>query len=192
MAHELRLRQTRAMNTGLSASGPDAADIKLNVYVSPSAWQYLIRNGFLMPREGILTSGLIEMECEIASGPPGHWKEIGEDIQSQRNTSQPSQFQANVDPHPVQGPRRPAGHSTPMLETGEIVIRRGAAAVIVAIDTSTHPPHYVVKVLETGQEVNCERHDFLAKGDPRLIDLIAGEPRHGADESTLPGEVNSS
>ena len=68
------------------------------------------------------------------------------------------------------------------------MVRRGEAAIITAIDRSSHPPYYVIKILENGHEVNCERHDFLAKGDPRLI---ANEPRHGADESTLPGEVNS-
>ena len=39
---------------------------------------------------------------------------------------------------------------------------------------------------DTFKEVNCERHDFLAKGDPRLNEIIS---RQGNGDSHAPGEI---
>ena len=96
---------------------------------------------------------MVELECEIASGPPGLWKNVGENLQARRR-----------DPALTQ----PHGESIP--EVGSIVVRRGEAAVVTAIDGWSSPPSFVIRLIQSGREINCERHDFLAKGDPRLTD----------------------
>ena len=75
-----------------------------------------------------------------------------------------------------------------MPEMGDIVLRRGEAAIVAAIDRGSHPPSFVIRILQSGREINCERHDFLAKGDPRLI---AHELNSGAGELSQPQDMNS-
>ena len=114
---------------------------------------------------------MLELECEITSGPPGTWKEIGEGIQGRRHDLAPTQ-----------------SHDTSMPDMGDIVARRGEAAIVAAIDRGSHPPSFVIRILQSGREINCERHDFLAKGDPRLI---AHEMNSWGDELSQPRDMGS-
>mgnify|MGYP001209020419 CR=1 FL=1 len=130
LAHDLLLRQRRSLDLNVSIPAPDAADIRLSVDVTPNAWQYLMKNGFLLPREQLLRSGMVELECEIASGPPGLWRNVGEDLQAQRRD-----------------PALARSHGESIPEVGSIVVRRGEAAVVAAIDRWSSPPSFIIRLM---------------------------------------------
>ena len=156
MAHELLLMRGDAVDPNHPSSSSNAENTKIVVDLPQDAWQYLIKNDLLAPRQGLLQVGFIELQCEFASGPPGRWQE-----DKKKEASEP--------------------------ELGDIVIRRGDPAVITAIDSSMNPPCYILRVIETNLEINCERHDFLAKGDPRLGEIMR---RHERKESSAPEGVH--
>ena len=178
LAQELLVRRTETqdsdghfLNPGKST--PEPEEIRLSVNISQNAWLHLIKNGHLRPNERILESGLLELDCEIASGPPGYWRQLTKESQADQDMPPPAQD----------------GHSSE-LEKGDIVIRKGEAAVIMSIDRSCVPAFFVLRIFDsstdTFKEVNCERHDFLAKGDPRLNEIISGQ---GNGDSLAPRET---
>ena len=119
-----------------------------------------------------------ELECEIASGPPGVWRDVGESLQAHRR-----------DPALAQS----RGESIP--EVRSVVVRRGEAAVVAAIDRWSSPPSFIIRLIQSGREINCERHDFLAKGDPRLTDtnlqVQPGRPLWDKRQSLAAHEMTS-
>eukprot|EP00931_Biecheleriopsis_adriatica_P043545 TRINITY_DN24899_c0_g1_i1.p1 TRINITY_DN24899_c0_g1~~TRINITY_DN24899_c0_g1_i1.p1 ORF type:complete len:2830 (+),score=576.04 TRINITY_DN24899_c0_g1_i1:629-8491(+) len=46
------------------------------------------------------------------------------------------------------------------LQVGDRIYRKGQLGTVVAVDHTLVPPSYVVKILQTGQVVGCERHNL--------------------------------
>jgi len=52
-------------------------------------------------------------------------------------------------------------HTPEILSVGDVVYRQGQLASVVAVDHSLSPPSYVVRMAQSGDEVNCEINNLV-------------------------------